>query len=276
MSPTLEGEIAIVTGAGKGIGEAIAHALASAGARVAVTSRLAEDAERVAAALGPEHVGLGMDVRESAAVDAAVAAAAAALGTPTILVNNAGVNCIGPSESYPDDEWERILDVNLTGVFRCCRAAGARMLEAGHGSIVNVASIVGATWGCRGAPPTRRARPASSASPERSRSSGPGAACASTRSCPGPCSRRWSPSRSTQGVVDPQGVVDHTPAGRWALPEDIAGAALLLCSPAGGFMTGQAIVVDGGYSTFGAAHAASRRFEGECSLRIIPPVKATA
>jgi NAD(P)-dependent dehydrogenase (short-subunit alcohol dehydrogenase family) len=64
-----------------------------------------------------------------------------------------------------------------------------------------------------------------------------------------------------QGAVEVQGVVDHTPAGRWALPEDIAGAALLLCSPAGRFVTGQAIVVDGGYSLFGAAHAASRRFE---------------
>ena len=144
---SLQGEIALVTGAGKGIGEAVARALAGAGARVAVTSRVAEDAERVAASLGPAHAGFGMDVRSSAAVDEAVGAATAALGTPTILVNNAGVNRLGRAESYPDDDWERILDVNLTGVFRCCRAVGARMLETGGGSIVNVASIVGATVG---------------------------------------------------------------------------------------------------------------------------------
>src|SRR5215213_6902978 len=105
MPLLLQGEIAIVTGAGKGIGEAVAHALAAAGARVAVTSRVAADAERVAASLGPGHIGLGMDVRSSAAVDEAVGAASAALGTPTILVNNAGVNRLGPSESYADDDW---------------------------------------------------------------------------------------------------------------------------------------------------------------------------
>ena len=128
MPASLEGDIAIVTGAGKGIGEAVARALAAAGARVAVTSRVAADAERVATSLGGGHLGLGMDVRSSAAVDEAVAAATEALGTVTILVNNAGINRIWPSESYPDEDWERILDVNLTGVFRCCRAVGARML----------------------------------------------------------------------------------------------------------------------------------------------------
>src|SRR3954451_9711065 len=109
---SLQGEIALVTGAGKGIGEAVARALADAGARVAVTSRVAEDAERVAASLGPAHAGFGMDVRSSAAVDEAVGAVTAELGTPTILVNNAGVNRLGRSESYPDGDWERIPDVN--------------------------------------------------------------------------------------------------------------------------------------------------------------------
>jgi NAD(P)-dependent dehydrogenase (short-subunit alcohol dehydrogenase family) len=262
LPATLQGEVAIVTGAGKGIGEAIAHALASAGARVAVTSRLAADAERVAAALGPAHLGLGMDVRESAAVDTAVAAAAGELGAPTILVNNAGVNRLGQSESYPDDEWERILDVNLTGVFRCCRAVGARMLEAGHGSIVNVASIVGATVGMPWRAPYASSKAGVVGLTRTLAVEWAGRGVRVNALLPGPVQTPMLAVAIAQGAVDPQGVVDHTPAGRWALPEDVADAALLLCSPAGRFVTGQAIVVDGGYSTFGAAHAASRRFEG--------------
>jgi 2-hydroxycyclohexanecarboxyl-CoA dehydrogenase len=262
VPPALHGEIAIVTGAGKGIGESIAHALAAAGARVAVTSRVAADAERVAAALGPGHLGLGMDVRESAAVDAAVAAAAAALGAPTILVNNAGVNTIAPSESYPDDEWDRIVDVNLTGVFRCCRAVGARMLEAGNGSIVNVASIVGATVGMPWRAPYASSKAGVVGLTRTLAVEWGGRGVRVNALLPGPVETPMVGVAIAQGVVDRQGVVDHTPAGRWGLPDDIAGAVVLLCSPAGRFLTGQAIAVDGGYSTFGAAHAAGRPFTG--------------
>jgi NAD(P)-dependent dehydrogenase (short-subunit alcohol dehydrogenase family) len=261
VPPALEGEIAIVTGAGKGIGEAIAHALAAAGARVAVTSRVAADAERVAAALGSGHVGLGMDVRDTAAVNAAVAAAAEALGAPTILVNNAGVNCIAPSETYPDDEWERVVDVNLTGVFRCCRAVGARMLEAGTGSIVNVASIVGATVGMPWRAPYASSKAGVVGLTRTLAVEWAGRGVRVNALLPGPVETPMIAVAIAQGAVDRQGVVDHTPAGRWGLPSDIAGAAVLLCSPESRFMTGQAIVVDGGYSTFGASHAASRRFE---------------
>jgi NAD(P)-dependent dehydrogenase (short-subunit alcohol dehydrogenase family) len=259
---SLDGDIAIVTGAGKGIGEAIAQALAAAGARVAVTSRVAADAERVAASLGSGHLGLGLDVRSSAAVDEAVAAASEALGTPTLLVNNAGINELGPSESYPDDAWERVVDVNLSGVFRCCRAAGARMLEARHGSIVNVASIVGAAVGM----PWRAPYAASKAG-----------VVGLTRTLavewadrgvrvnallPGPVRTPMVADAIARGAVEEQRVVDHTPAGRWGLPSDVAGAVLLLATAEAGFVTGQAIVVDGGYAGFGAAHPASRRFEG--------------
>lgn len=260
MPAGLDGHVAIVTGAGKGIGEAIAHALAAAGARVAVTSRVAADAERVATSLGPGHLGLGLDVRSSAAVDEAVTAAAGSLGTPTILVNNAGVNRLGPSESYPDDDWELVLDVNLTGVFRCCRTVGGRMLEAGHGSIVNVASIVGASVGM----PWRAPYAASKAG-----------VVGLTRTLavewadrgvrvnallPGPVQTSMVAEAIASGAVDEQQVVDHTPAGRFGLPSDIADAVVLLCAPGARFVTGQALVVDGGYSTFGSAHPASRRF----------------
>ena len=260
MPASLEGEVAIVTGAGKGIGEAIAQALAAAGARVAVTSRIGADAERVAASIGPGHLGLGMDVRSSAAIGEAVSAAREALGTPTILVNNAAVNRIGPSESYPDSDWELVIDVNLTGVFRCCRAVGQLMIEAQNGSIVNVASIVGASVGM----PWRAPYAASKAG-----------VVGLTRTLavewadrgvrvnallPGPVRTPMVADAIERGIVDEQRVVDHTPAGRFAAPGDIASAVLLLCSEEARFVTGQAIAVDGGYSVFGAAHPASRRF----------------
>jgi len=261
VAQSLEDDVAIVTGAGKGIGEAIAHALASAGARVAVTSRLAADAERVASTLGPAHVGLGLDVRSSASVDAAVSEASERLGTPTILVNNAGVNWLGPSESYPDDDWERVLDVNLTGVFRCCRSAGARMLEARHGSIVNIASIIGASVGMPWRAPYASSKAGVVGLTLTLAVEWADRGVRVNALLPGPVRTSMVAETIARGAIDEQLVVDHTPAGRWALPADIADAAVLLCSPEARFVTGQALVVDGGYTTFGAAHPASRRFE---------------
>jgi NAD(P)-dependent dehydrogenase (short-subunit alcohol dehydrogenase family) len=261
VAVSLHGDVAIVTGAGKGIGEAIAVALAAAGARVAVTSRVAADAERVAASLGSGHTGLGLDVRSSAAVDEAVTAAAEALGTPTILVNNAGVNQLGPSESYPDDAWERVLDVNLTGVFRCCRAVGALMLEAGHGSIVNVASILGATVGMPWRAPYASSKAGVVGLTRTLAVEWADRGVRVNALLPGPVRTSMVATAIAQGAVDEQQVIDHTPAGRWALPADIADAVLLLCAAEARFITGQALVVDGGYSTFGAAHPASRRFD---------------
>jgi NAD(P)-dependent dehydrogenase (short-subunit alcohol dehydrogenase family) len=257
----LSGDVAIVTGAGKGIGTAVAHALAAAGARVVATSRLAADAERVAAALGPGHLGLGLDVRSSASVNEAVAAAAEALGPPSILVNNAGVNHIRPSETYPDEEWDRILDVNLTGAFRCCRAAGARMLDAGRGSIVNVASIVGAEVGMPWRAPYASSKAGVVGLTRTLAVEWAGRGVRVNALLPGPVRTPMVAVAISEGVVGEQQVVDHTPAGRWAEPGDIADAVVLLCAPGARFVTGQALVVDGGYSVFGAAHPASRSYD---------------
>lgn len=255
MSGLLDGELAVVTGAGKGIGAAIAEQLAAAGARVAVTSRRREDAERVARTLGPGHVGIGMDVSASATVVTAVTAIVEALGEPTVLVNNAGVNRIAPAETYTDDDWELVLDTNLTGVFRCCRAFGERMLAAGRGSIVNVASMIGPVVGI----PGRAAYAASK-----------GGVVGLTRTLavewasrgvrvnavlPGPVRTAMLQQAIDGGIVDEADVLGRTPVGRLATPEDVARAVVLLCSRDAGFVVGQAVVVDGGYTTYGAAHA---------------------
>ncbi len=124
---SLAGEVALVTGAAQGLGAAIALALAQAGATVAATDLA-----------GAEY---DLDVRDSASVGRAVATVTERLGPPTILVNNAGVNRIGPSESLEEERWAEVIDVNLTGAFRCSQAVAGAMLAAGRGAIVNVASI---------------------------------------------------------------------------------------------------------------------------------------
>ena len=260
MPGPLEGDVAIVTGAGKGIGEAIVRALAAAGARVAVTSRVAADAEQVAASLGPGHVGLGLNVRSSAAVNEVVTAVTETFGTPTILVNNAGVNRISPSESYPDDDWDFILDVNLTGTFRCCRTVGALMVEAGHGSIINVASIIGASIGMPWRAPYASSKAGVVGLTRTLAVEWADRGVRVNALLPGPVRTSMVADAIARGSVNEQQVVDHTPAGRLGLPSDIADAVVLLSAPEARFITGQALVVDGGYTTFGAAHPASRRY----------------
>lgn len=140
----LDGEIAIVTGAGRGIGAETARVLAREGAAVAVTARRHADAEAIAAAIvsaGGRAVGLAADVTDAAAVETAVAAASEALGPPTILVNNAGIIApIGPLHETEPAEWAANVSVNLVGAASVARAVLPAMIAAGRGTIVNVSS----------------------------------------------------------------------------------------------------------------------------------------
>jgi NAD(P)-dependent dehydrogenase (short-subunit alcohol dehydrogenase family) len=250
--------VAVVTGARAGIGAAIARALAEAGARVAVTHHDGSVAAEVAEALGPEHAGVTLDVRSSISVDSAAAEVAERLGEASVLVNSAGINRILPAESFGDDDWEAVLDVNLTGVYRCCRAFGRRMLVAGRGSIVNVSSIIGTEV----AMPGRAAYAATKAGiVGLSRVLGvewAGRGVRVNAVIPGPVRTPMVAQAIADGVLVESEIVDRTPAGRLAEPEDVARAVVMLCGPDAGFVTAQTLVVDGGYSMFGAAHPASR------------------
>jgi NAD(P)-dependent dehydrogenase (short-subunit alcohol dehydrogenase family) len=139
----LKGRVALVTGGGRGIGRAIALALAGAGAAVAITGRdLArlEGARAEIEAVGARSLALGFDVTDSAAVGLAFQQARAALGPIDILVNNAGVTASVKFAEMHDATWDRIMRVNVTGPFYCCRAAVPGMIERGWGRIINVAS----------------------------------------------------------------------------------------------------------------------------------------
>lgn len=142
------GDVAFVTGAGRGIGRAVAIALAAAGARVVACSRTVSDVEEVARLIsdtGGEALALECDVADPVQVERAVQRATEAFGPIDILVNNAGVGTVGPTEvaDYDIAEWDRIVNVNLRGVFLCCRAVLPSMRERRRGTIVNVASITG-------------------------------------------------------------------------------------------------------------------------------------
>ncbi len=139
-----KGRAAIVTGGAQGIGLAIAKRLAASGARVRIWDRDAKLLDASVAALGSQASGDALDVTDAAAVERGVKTALEALGRIDVLVNNAGIAGLNkPTVDYPIDEWERVLRINLTSQFLCCRAVAPQMVKAGYGRIVNIASIAG-------------------------------------------------------------------------------------------------------------------------------------
>ncbi len=248
----LDGEVTVVTGSTRGIGNAIARELAEAGARVVVAGRDRNAAESEAAEIGPEHIGLALDVGSRSSVDAAVADVVTRLGEPSILVNNAGINQIEAAEDLSEEIWSSIINVNLTGAFRCCQAFGKRMLATRRGVIVNVASITGPEVGMAGRAPYGASK---------------GGVVGLTRVLavewadrgvrvnavlPGPVRTPMVEQAIQEGFVDEDAIAGRTPAGRIAEPEDVARAVLLLVTDKADFVTGQTLVVDGGYAIAGA------------------------
>lgn len=251
----LSGRVAIVTGGNGGIGLGMARGLAQAGAAVAVAGRDAgKSAEAVAelARLGARAIAVAVDVTSEDSCKAMVARTVAELGRCDILVNNAGTNIRKRPEEYTLAEWRTILETNLTSAFVCSQAAYPEMRKAGGGKIVNIGSMM-SIFG------------ASFTTPYAASKGGivqmtKAMACAWAQDniqvnavLPG-----WIDTALTrQARAQIQGlegkVVARTPAGRWGVPDDFAGIAVFLCSPASDFVTGTAIPVDGGYSVQGAA-----------------------
>jgi 2-deoxy-D-gluconate 3-dehydrogenase len=248
----LTGRVAIVTGGNGGLGLAMARGLARAGAAIAVAAR-DEGKGRIAikelTALSPSRF-YPFQAASAASCRKLIETVMADFGACDILINNAGMNRRKPPQDITEDEWREILDVNLSSALFCAQAVYPHMKAAGRGKIVNIGSM----FSLFGAATVAAYAASKGGLVQLTRS----LACAWAADniqvnaiLPG-----WIDTdltrRARQQVADLHDfVLSRTPAGRWGEPDDLAGAAVFLCSPASDFVTGVALAVDGGYSVRG-------------------------
>lgn len=249
----LTGRVALVTGAGRGIGREIARTLANAGADVAVGDIVevnGGEAVQEIIAMGRQSAFYEMDVRSSASVQEAVDAVIQHFGKIDILVNNAGIAQHIPAEDTSDAEWMNVMDVNLNGVFWCCRAVGRHMLERRSGVIVSIASMSGHI--------------ANRPQPQTHYNVSKAGVIMLTKSL----AAEWADRGVRVNCVSPGYIgtemtkmafenkalgdvwMNMTPTGRMGEPADIAHAVWYLASDASRFATGTDLVVDGGYTAW--------------------------
>jgi len=244
----LDGRVAVVTGASKGLGEAIALALAGAGARLALVARDAGQLEQAAAALrqgGAEAEPFAADVRDESQVAALAAAVEARFGGVHILVNNAGVNVRKNLTDFTLEEWRRVVDTNLTGVFLMCRAFLPLMKSHGYGRVLNLTSIMShialaqrtaycaSKAGLVGLTRALALEVASQGITVNGISPGP-----------------FETEMNTPLLADPEVnrfFTSRIPLGRWGKPEEVGKLALYLCAEEAGFITGTDVLIDGGW-----------------------------
>lgn len=244
----LAGRRALVTGASRGIGQAIAVALAGAGADIAVTARNLQSLSETIALVeqaGAKCVALAQDVRDIGASMATVGEAAEALGGLDILINNAGFESVRPSLDVDEALWDSVVDTNLKGAFFCARAAGRIMAERGSGAIVNLCSLTSFV----GIP---------TAAPYGASKTG---LLGITRAL----ATEWAPHGIRVNAIAPgyfrtamtevfyedeawqERMLAKIPQGRFGGEGDIGGVVIFLCSNAAAYVTGHCIPVDGGY-----------------------------
>lgn len=247
----LDGRRALVTGGSKGLGRVIAGALAEAGADVAVVSRTLPDCEQAAAemaeATGRKMFAFAADVTKSGEIDAMAQAAESALGGPVdILVNNAGINIRGLAHELAEDDFDRVIAINLKAPFLCARRFGPGMAERGWGRILNLGSIL-SVIGIPGRAPYASAKAGLLNLTRVLALEWAQQGVTVNALCPGP----FATEMNLPLLNDPekyQAFVAKIPMGRWGDLHEVAGAALFLTSDASSFVTGSALFVDGGWT----------------------------
>ncbi len=241
-SDALAGEIALVTGASRGIGAAIAASFAAAGATVVGTATSEAGASGISETLGDNGRGVVLNIADNDSVQAAIADIQKNEGSPTILVNNAGITRDNLLMRMKPDEWDDVLSTNLSGVFRVCKSCVRGMMKARKGRIINIASVIG-VMGNAG-------------------QSNYAAAKAGIIGFSKSLAREIGSRNITVNVVAPgfidtdmtrvlpedqrEAMLRQIPLGRLGEGDDIASAVLFLASPAAGYITGETLHVNGG------------------------------
>ena len=254
MTPTdklldLSGQIALITGANRGIGKAIAAVFAQAGARLALLARTAETLESTAAELdqthpsgdGPTAIALPTDVADQTQVDQAVQQTIDTFGRLDILVNNAGLISFGPLAQIDPADWDRVIGANLTGAYLCSRAAAPHMESQQYGRIVNISSVSAQTGGVSGGVHYTASK---------------AGMLGLTKTLARDLAPHVTVNAITPGQIDAdpdlitleqrEKVTAMIPLGRLGEPEEIAYAALFLASPMAAYITGSTLDVNGG------------------------------
>jgi 2-dehydro-3-deoxy-D-gluconate 5-dehydrogenase len=245
---SLEGRVAVVTGAASGLGRAIAFGFAEAGAFLVAADLPEAPTEELIDELGGKRsVAVAVDVRQRGQVESLIEQVVVSRGGIDVLVNSAGIGGRGSAEEYPEELWERVIAVNLTGTFNCCQLVGRTMVAARSGSIVNIASIGGLVgW-------------AGSLGYQASK----GGVVQLTRTLAvewagrgvrvnaiAPCTFE-TPVVARQRADEPDlypAMLARIPMGRFGEPEEIVGPALFLACDASAMVTGHVLTVDGGYT----------------------------
>ena len=246
----LKGQVAIVTGGGRGIGVKMAEGLAEAGANVVLCSRKKETCEKTArelAKLGVKTLAMGCDVRSAKEIQGAVDAILKEFGRVDILVNNSGANWGATPEEYPQEGWQKVMETNLNGVFLFSQIAGRAMIRQKSGRIINIASVMGVVG------------TESEVAEAIAYSASKGAVITLTKDLAAKWAKYnirvnaiapgWFPTDMTEWVLGAHGerILAHIPMRRYGEADELKGAVVFLASEASKYVTGIILPVDGGY-----------------------------
>jgi 2-dehydro-3-deoxy-D-gluconate 5-dehydrogenase len=244
---SLKGKTALVTGSSRGLGAGIALGLAEAGAQVALhgSESVPESTQRRIAAVGTRYIALTGDIGDAAVCRRLIEDVVAEFGSIDILVNNAGMIRRAPAVSHSIEDWYKVVEVNLTSVFRLTQLAGKHMLEKGSGKVINIASLLTFQGGVF--VPSYAASKGgvgqltkAFANEWASKGVNVNAIAPGYMETDNTAALRGDPERSRQ-------ILERIPAGRWGVPSDLAGAAVFLASGASDYINGHVLAVDGGW-----------------------------